>query len=568
MRTKIILLNLALMLLPISLLAQAFEPSNGDLEAVLSRFSNYRFGTISIYRIDNIQDVRKAIRLSEQAKSGVSTDESILKTVEEEVRYIIEQGVKNDDDINQITTDIINAGKLVPAKEILEGIYTFYKNKDIDVQVVESAYLVTTRPNLGQIPNTIIALLVTTARRGTMEDHLQNVRNTNIYTYDELKAFKLDTSFTSDNLYDLMVNSLIQGNIINMTMDAQGIGNPEWFAPRKFGQSSSLISIENDASSYDIQNFVRISEGQALDYGLKENEVIVSPDLISWKRYAKPIYVENNNVVIDSASSSNTNLPKFGLELRYGIDEINYPSFWSERMSLSAIWESVKLGLILPTDGWSSMGKDVYNIDRKLTYGGFGVTGSFDFPFKVIPKSGIFKFNFGYVFGDANESKYKNRRIDPNNYDPNLTLLFEDFDYLIRLNAQLHYTFAIAIDQNYWFRFGIGGTIFNVERWYNDLDTSGEINKLKFRKLDDETIGGISGRIEFMTKNIITPFGAFVQYFDESLSTGLWLQIPIIEKTLALRLDAKGFFSAFKSQPHKWESKSVFVPSARLIVNF
>ncbi len=568
MRTKIILLNLALMLLPISLLAQAFEPSNGDLEAVLSRFSNYRFGTISIYRIDNIQDVRKAIRLSEQAKSGVSTDESILKTVEEEVRYIIEQGVKNDDDINQITTDIINAGKLVPAKEVLEGIYTFYKNKDIDVQVVESAYLVTTRPNLGQIPNTIIALLVTTARRGTIEDHLQNVRNTNIYTYDELKAFKLDTSFTSDNLYDLMVNSLIQGNIINMTMDAQGIGNPEWFAPRKFGQSSSLISIENDASSYDIQNFVRISEGQALDYGLKENEVIVSPDLISWKRYAKPTYVENNTVIIDSASSSNINLPKFGLELRYGIDDINYPSFWSERMSLSAIWESVKLGLILPTDGWASMGKDVYNIDRKLTYGGFGITGSFDFPFKVIPKSGIFKFNFGYVFGDANESKYKNRRIDPNNYDPNLTLLLEDFDFLVRLNAQLHYTFAIAIDQNYWFRFGIGGTIYNVERWYNDLDSSGEINKLKFRKLDDETIGGISGRIEFMTKNIITPFGAFVQYFDESLSTGLWLQIPIIEKTLALRLDAKGFFSAFKSQPHKWESKSVFVPSARLIVNF
>jgi hypothetical protein len=147
-------------------------------------------------------------------------------------------------------------------------------------------------------------------------------------------------------------------------------------------------------------------------------------------------------------------------------------------------------------------------------------------------------------------------------------LLLEDFDFLVRLNAQLHYTFAIAIDQNYWFRFGIGGTIYNVERWYNDLDSSSEINKLKFRKLDDETIGGISGRIEFMTKNIITPFGAFVQYFDESLSTGLWLQIPIIEKTLALRLDAKGFFSAFKNQPHKWESKSVFVPSARLIVNF
>lgn len=566
---KLLVIIQGLLLLPILLIGQRYEPSKTDLEMVLNKFVNYRFGTISIYKIKKNDDIKRAIKKQEEAESGIQLDESLLKSVDPEILSTIERGAKGGRQLENITNTIIEElGKIPPDQSILESIYNFYKSQGVAGRGIENCYLITTRATANNIPNTIIALIITNEAEENLEKNLRSPSPASIYTYDEMKAFKLDSTFTSDNLYDLMVNSLIQRNVENKTLEAQGIGNPEWFAPRKFGRSSSLISIENDASSYDIQNFVRISEGQALDYGLKENEVIVSPDLISWKRYEKPKYLDGTNDVIDSLSNSNINLPKFGLELKYGIDDINYPSFWSERMSISAIWESVKLGLILPTDGWASMGKDIYNIDRKLTYGGFGVTGSFDFPFKVIPKSGIFKFNFGFVFGDANESKYKNRKIDPNNYDPNLALLIEDFDFLVRLNSQLHYTFAISIDENYWFRFGVGGTIYNIERWYNDLDTSGDVNKLNFRKLDDETIGGISGRIEFMTKNVITPFGAFVQYFDESLSTGLWLQIPIIEKTLALRLDAKGFFSGFKSQPHKWENKSVFVPSARLIVNF
>lgn len=566
---KLLVIIQGLLLLPILLIGQRYEPSKTDLEMVLNKFVNYRFGTISIYKIKKNDDIKRAIKKQEEAESGIQLDESLLKSVDPEILSTIERGAKGGRQLENITNTIIEElGKIPPDQSILESIYNFYKSQGVAGRGIENCYLITTRATANNIPNTIIALIITNEAEENLEKNLRSPSPASIYTYDEMKAFKLDSTFTSDNLYDLMVNSLIQRNVENKTLEAQGIGNPEWFAPRKFGRSSSLISIENDASSYDIQNFVRISEGQALDYGLKENEVIVSPDLISWKRYEKPKYFDGTNDVIDSLSNSNINLPKFGLELKYGIDDINYPSFWSERMSISAIWESVKLGLILPTDGWASMGKDIYNIDRKLTYGGFGVTGSFDFPFKVIPKSGIFKFNFGFVFGDANESKYKNRKIDPNNYDPNLALLIEDFDFLVRLNSQLHYTFAISIDENYWFRFGVGGTIYNIERWYNDLDTSGDVNKLNFRKLDDETIGGISGRIEFMTKNVITPFGAFVQYFDESLSTGLWLQIPIIEKTLALRLDAKGFFSGFKSQPHKWENKSVFVPSARLIVNF
>ena len=84
----------------------------------------------------------------------------------------------------------------------------------------------------------------------------------------------------------------------------------------------------------------------------------------------------------------------------------------------------------------------------------------------------------------------------------------------------------------------------------------------------DETVGGLSGKIEIMAKNIATPYGAAVQYFDEALMANLWLQIPVIENTLALRIDAKGYFVAFREDVHAWENSSVFTPMARVIVNF
>jgi hypothetical protein len=33
----------------------------------------------------------------------------------------------------------------------------------------------------------------------------------------------------------------------------------------------------------------------------------------------------------------------------------------------------------------------------------------------------------------------------------------------------------------------------------------------------DETIGGISMKLDFMSRDITTPFGASLQYFDESI---------------------------------------------------
>jgi hypothetical protein len=332
-------------------------------------------------------------------------------------------------------------------------------------------------------------------------------------------------------------------------------------------------------NDYDIQSFLRISEEQPDLMGLKQHELIVSPDLISWKMYDKPGWFDYDAGIfmIDSFASSNLNLPTLGIELKYGLDEINYQSFWSERLTAYALWKSIKLGLILPTSGWSNLASDMFDQNRNLTHAGIGVAGEFDFPVKVIPKSGLFHFSFGYVFGDAAQSKYKNVNLSPDAYttiDEYKILFNNDLkrynNYLVRYNAQLLYTFAVAVDDDYMLRFGVGGTVYNVEQWYNDLvenEVTGD-RDFNHKMFKSETIGGLTGKVELMVTNVTTPYGASLQYFDEGLSGGIWLQIPIVKNLVALRFDAKGFSPVFRDENHQWEVGGIFTPMARVIVNF
>lgn len=549
------------------------EATRTELEQILSRFSNYRFGSISIYKVKNVGDIRRAIRLREERASGVKIDERILKAVDSKILEEVENGVRGGLDIREIIQSIERKGIIAPERSVLDQIYQFYR-RQIEggtEQRVENAYLVTTRTPASEIPKIIIALIVTYNPSPSLEKNLKNVGANDIYTYDEMKNFELpDTAnFSARNLYDLMMNTLIQGNCENKTIEAQGIGNTQWFAHKVFGRTNSPFQNEADLTSYDIQKMIRISEGEPFDFGLKQNEVLISPDWILWRRFPLPGYYEYENFVIDSLGSSNIDLPLFGIELKYGIDGINYFSFYSERLTASAIWQNVKLGVILPTDGWASMGKDVFNIQRKFTYAGPGISGSFDFPIKVIPKSGVFHFDFGYVFGDAKESKYKNRNIDTLVYNPwTDAILSNNFDYLVRANVQAYYTFGLKIDDDYYFRLGLGGTFYQIEKWYYNIDTTDFRRRLFFEKYDEVSNADVSIRFDFMSTNIITPFGANIQYFNGGIGASVWLQVPIIANRLALRLDAKGFFNSFKDKPEEWENKSYFVPMARIIINF
>jgi hypothetical protein len=418
---------------------------------------------------------------------------------------------------------------------------------------------------MGNRPEIIIGMITSTETSDNLERSLKNVANNNIYIHDDLKQLPLDSSYSATNMYDLLVNAFVQMNIRNRTTEMQGIGTPGFFYTRNFGISQSLASNEADLTDYDIQRFLQISDIQPHKMGLNQNEVILSPDLISWKHYKLPTNWDGDALVVDSFGVSNYELPEYGIELRYGIDEINYNSFWSERMSIYALWSSVKLGVILPTAGWSFLGADLFEQKRNLTFGSAGVTGKFDFPIKVIPKSGLFNLSFGYVFGNAVESEYKNRDLNPDTY----IYTAGDNDYLIRYNFTMHYTFGLSIDEDYKFRFGVGFTGYGVERWYNRVyKDASENNQIEYVSFNNEFIGGLSGKIDFMVTNITTPYGASLQYFDESISSSIWLQIPLYKNNFALRMEAKGFSPLFRNTDHSWESGGYFTPMARLIVNF
>jgi hypothetical protein len=550
----------AILLISGDLFAQS-EPSRQELENVLSHFINYRFGTVSIYRIMNPSDIKRALKSQSEVGAGIKEAEDLLLQLDPKIADMIKSGIDAGDECDKVREDILMQGLFPPPADIYDKICSGLKSGGLETDMVENAYIVTNRPELGNPPTTIIALITTDRVADDIEKNLKNRPQSEIYTYDEMKAFKLDTTFSSTNLYELVENAIMQGNIENKTLDAQGIGNPEWFAGKTYGKTSTLSANENDIGSYDVQKFLRIGDGQALDYYGKAHELVVSMDLISWKRYPMAYYEDSTgNLVADPYYITNEDLPEFGVELKYGIDALSYPSMWSERMTLSALWQSVKLGIILPTSGWSDLSESVYNINRTLTFGGVGVAAEFDFPFKVIPQSGVFHASLGYIFGDAKEPNYKDK--------PTLDdyVLYAS-DYLIRANAQLHYTFGVSIDDDYWFRFGIGGTVYSAEHWNYEIPETVDPPELSYSKDKTETIAGISGKIEFMSKNILTPFGASLQYFDEALGLKLWLEIPVIENTFALRFDASGYFTAFRD-PHPWEHSSVFVPQIRFIFNF
>ena len=537
------------------------EPSRQELENVLSQFINYRFGTISIYRIKNPSDIKNALKSQSEVGAGLKEANDLLATIDPKVADMIRSGVDAGDECDKIREDILMQGLFPPPADQYQKICSGLNSGGLETNTIENAYIITERPELGNPPTSIIALITSDRVADDIEKNLKTRPQSEIYTYDELKAFNLDTTFSASNLYELVLNAIMQGNIENKTLDAQGLGNPEWFAGKSFGKTSSISTNENDLSSYDVEKFLRIDAAQALDYYGKANELILSMDLVSWKHYPQSYYEDTaGNLVVDDYYITNEDLPNYGVEFKYGIDVLNYPSFWSERMTVNALWQSIKLGIILPTSGWSDLSKSVYDINQTLTSGGVGIAASFDFPFKVIPKSGVFHASLDYIVGNANQPGYKTKP-DIDNY------MFYNSDYLIRADGQLLYTFGVAIDNNYWLRFGLGGTVYSAEYWNYEIPTTGETTTIEYTKSKTETIGGVSGKIEFMSKNISTPFGASVQYFDEALGMKLWLAIPVVDNTFAIRLDASGYFTLFRD-PHPWEHSSVLVPQIRFIFNF
>ncbi len=400
------------------------------LKSILNNFNNFRFSSVDFYEINDKQ-VRS---LKEIIKKRMDFEE------EEEKPEAINQDVMDPERLNMLVDEI---KKLMASGErTLPGIRRAFNGEkdgyeyleDLEVNDVElrlafqqaqgnrgpktdiyKMFLVTTPVKDVSNPPDIISLVLCKQRvdKEEYEEYLiayynQVIGNSisnekNVLTYPELMNFIIEDDADqtkTTNLYDKLIVEFRQGNCQLITPEVRGIGGEISFV-KTYGKTTSMISNENDITSADISKFIRISDGQPTDY-IKDNEIIISPDLISYKKYNTQYYEyedEEGKIQMMPYSNANSNLPSYGAEVRYGIDEVNYPSFWSERMSIRAIWDNVKCGFILPTSGWASLSKDLFDVDRSMTHAGFGVTFNADFPIKVIPQSGVFSLGASYVFG-------------------------------------------------------------------------------------------------------------------------------------------------------------------------
>lgn len=308
-----------------------------------------------------------------------------------------------------------------------------------------------------------------------------------------------------------------------------------------------------------VDEYMYITEGEphkvGVDAGKFRDEIVVGiADYFSWRHYESP----------ENANGEPTGLPKYGIEVKAGLEDIGYPSLWSERITANALWGGQKLGAILPTSLWSSKVTPTF-ADRKMTSGGAGLNGSFDFPFKLIDKSGVFNVSGSFAFNGASNISATNYGPKVNPSDPSPTA--SRYDYTVGAHGQLNYTFAIGINdpdreaQAYFVRFKIGGAFYMVEQWLNEngVITGGQ-------KPTRTVVGNLLARIEFMATGLSVPFGAYIQFFDGALSGQTWLQVPISEEGFltGIRLDGK-IYAPITRSPYAWETQTVIMPSVRFI---
>ncbi|HLP28818.1 MAG TPA: hypothetical protein VK147_09265 [Candidatus Didemnitutus sp.] len=524
---------------------------NSQVSSILDKYKNWRYGMISVFRVNEEDGTVNKLNMLLGPPEPVIPEEAKLCNKKDEIEeYVLSGGEGADEKEYQ---------KWMRAAGCKAYERYFSQRIAWEKAQFKKAFVVTTRYQPGE-PFRVIALLVqknTESFYGLRQD-LDPPSGK--YLANELEAKQLDEQIlvsgvakkgreiletTTATLYEYLTNQVVQGNLENVTPEAQGIGEEGIrFVKKKYGTTEG---INEDSSPL----YMRITEGLPQNYQ-NNNEIIVSAlDGVSYRRFERPVI---NDGEIDSAVPTNAYLPKYGVELKYGLEDINYPSIWSERLTLNAVWGASHLGVVLPTNGWSNISKDL-GATQRMTTGGMGINGAFDFPIRVISESGVFHVGGSYVFSDAVKTDHQVYNIESNLNE----------DYLVRFHATMQYTFAIRIDESFMFRMRLGGTIYNMESWATtagqDLDTA-----VIYRKVDNQTVGGLSGAVDFMATAWSTPVGFTLSYFDETILGKAWLQVPIMDQ-FAVRFDARIFAPVFRD-PRQWENDAVVMPAVNFIFNF
>ena len=574
---------------------QLQSQQTAQLRSILGKFKSYRYSNVFIFQVDDgtVSAINPLLGVPEP-KMNAAANRSKKK---DQVQEAIDEG-----EVDVVAFFKANGGGTMNNDDReYEKYYRLYtKWQD---ELFSRAYIVTTRFRTGE-PFEIIGLLTSGNKEmvSKIDENIDPPKG--IFLANDLqKVGSPDTLGIAKTLYEYLERKILQNDAENVTAEAQGIGEDATFLPQKYG---TTYSINED----DIQQYLRITDGQPQEYDSPNELTIGLFDLIRFRHYGKlEEFDEEGNLVPDDAEGDSTvkrvynkNLPLYGVELRYGMPEINYPSLWSERMTLNVMWQSNKFGIVLPTNGWSSLATDVFSAQRKLTNAGLGIYGSLDFPIKLVNQGGVFNFNGSYVFGSAASNPVSTQFMfagrNTSGQSDSASYRSLDLSYLPRFHAQAHYSFAIDIDRTAFFRFKLGATMYVIQRFaeleqqngndengrpiyekknrqvdqysYEDLLTLNRFDQLKIAAMNglqgSEVVAGLSGRIEFMNRSRTVPWGASLQFFDGSMSGDVWAQVPVVNG-FDLRIMAQYFLVALRD-PKPWEEQTIVLPSLQMLFNF
>ncbi|MBM4173181.1 MAG: hypothetical protein FJ212_02355 [Ignavibacteria bacterium] len=566
-----------------------------QIRSILGKFKSYRYSNVFLFQVDDptVTAINPLLGVPEP-KANAAANRSKKKDA---IQEAIDEGeadvalfLKNNGGGNMNNDD--------REYEKYYRLYTKWQD-----ELFSRAYVVTTRFRVGE-PFEIIGLLTSGNKEMVAKiDEIIDPPKGIFLANDLQKVSSPDTLGIAKTLYEYLERKILQNDAENITAEAQGIGADATFLPQKYG---TTYPINED----DIQQYLRITDGQPQEYNAPNELTIGLFDLIRFRHYGKlEEFDEEGNLIPEEGEGDSTvkriynkHLPLYGVELRYGMPEINYPSLWSERMTLNVMWQSNKFGIILPTNGWSSLATDVFSAQRKLTNAGLGIYGSLDFPIKLLNQGGVFNFNGSYVFGPAavnpvaTQFMFSGRNTSGTSDSASYRNL--DLSYLPRFHAQAHYSFAVDIDRTAFFRFKLGATMYVIQRFaeleqqngndnngrpvyekknrqvdqysYEDLAILNRFDQLKVAAMSglkgSEVVAGLSGRIEFMNRSRTVPWGASMQFFDGCVSGDVWAQVPVVNG-FDLRFQAQYFQTALRD-PKPWEEQTIVLPSLQMLFNF
>ncbi|MEY2718735.1 MAG: hypothetical protein RLZZ273_101, partial [Bacteroidota bacterium] len=374
----------------------------GKFKSVMQSLSNYRYGDISVFRLEGnlFNTVRDHLNPPPIDKTGAierlrSTNSAFLEEIRKAVRK------KQDRDAIDALLEEVAEGIEVSDPDVQNAIAYYLDEKAYKSELFTGAYLVTTKYQRGESGDDLLIIgFIKTRTKATGSaasavSDLKNVIVSDIETGFELKRLPppaTDKSY-EDKMYGYLKDQVVQSNVKNVTLEAQGIDDVETrFVRQTFGNT---VQISED----DVQQFIKITNGIPVSYYGPNELTISAPDLISYRRYRPdPVGATITVLEMDSTGTEvevekevptyNSRLAQYGFELRSGLEDLNYPSTWSERLALNAIWSQAKLGIILPTSGLASVASSFGNT-RTMTHAGFGVNTSIEVPIKLIAESGV-----------------------------------------------------------------------------------------------------------------------------------------------------------------------------------